>query len=95
MLEAGDAERIAGVMSGLATPARVLILARLLESPATVGELTEALGVSQPTISNHLRVLRHLNLAVGDRQGRHIVYRLEDDHVRAMVEQILVHASHN
>mgnify|MGYP003529797626 CR=1 FL=1 len=92
-LDAEDAERIAEVMGGLATPARVLILARLLESPASVSELTE-LGLSQTVVSNHLRVLRHLHLAAGDRHGRNVVYHLEDEHVRAMVEQILDHTSH-
>ncbi len=93
-LEAREAERVAEVMSGLATPARVLILARLLEAPATVSELVADLDMSQALVSNHLRILRHLDLAVGDRQGRNVVYRLQDEHVRAMVEQILSHMSH-
>lgn len=94
-LSSVEAERVAEVMGGLATPARVLILARLLQAPATVSELTAELGISQSAISNHLRILRHLNLAAGDRQGRNVVYSLQDDHVRAMVEQILTHASHD
>ncbi len=95
-LNASEAERIAEVMGGLATPARVLILARLLDSPpATVSELVTELAMSQASVSNHLRILRHLNLAAGDRQGRNVLYRLQDDHVRAMVEQILNHASHD
>ncbi len=90
-----EAERVAEVMGGLATPARVLILARLLQSPATVSELTTELGISQTAVSNHLRILRHLDLAAGDRLGRHVVYHLQDDHVRAMIEQILTHARHD
>lgn len=90
-----EAERVAEVMGGLATPARVLILARLLQSPATVSELTTELSISQTAISNHLRILRHLDLAAGDRLGRHVVYHLQDDHVRAMIEQILTHARHD
>lgn len=93
-LQATDAEHIAEVMSGLSTPARVLILARLLESPATVSELVDELGMSQATVSNHLRILRHLNLAAGDRAGRNVVYRLQDDHVRSMIEQVLRHIRH-
>lgn len=94
-LSSDEAEKIAEVMSGLSTPARVLILARLLDSPASVGELVEDLQMPQNLVSNHLRILRHLNLAVGDRQGRRVVYSLQDDHVRTMVDQILTHASHN
>lgn len=93
-LNADEAEHVAEVMGGLATPARVLILARLLHSPATVSELVTELGMSQTSISNHLRILRHLNLAAGDRRGRNVVYRLQDEHVRAMIEQILSHISH-
>jgi DNA-binding transcriptional ArsR family regulator len=93
-LTAGEADRIAEVMGGLSTAARVLILARLLEAPATVTELTDELDMSQTLVSNHLRILRHLSLASGERHGRHIVYSLQDDHVRAMIEQMLTHARH-
>lgn len=93
-LDIDEAEHIAEVMSALATPARVLILARLLDEPATVGQLVDELGLGQASVSNHLRILRHLDLAVGDRDGRHVTYRLQDDHVRAMVEQVLTHTRH-
>ncbi len=93
-LDADEAEHIAEVMSALATPARVRILARLLDEPATVGELVEELGLGQASVSNHLRILRHLNLVVGDRDGRHVIYRLQDDHVRAMIQQMLSHTRH-
>lgn len=93
-LEAQEAEHVAEVMSALATPARVLILARLLDEPASVGQLVDELGLGQASVSNHLRILRHLDLAVGDRDGRHVVYRLQDDHVRAMIEQVLSHTRH-
>ncbi|MDR1213460.1 MAG: metalloregulator ArsR/SmtB family transcription factor [Propionibacteriaceae bacterium] len=89
-----EAEQVAETMSGLATPARILILARLLEAPATVSQLTAELELSQTAVSNHLRILRHLNLAAGSRQGRNVVYQLQDDHVRAMVQQVLSHTRH-
>ena len=89
-----EAERIAETMSALATPARVLILARLLESPATVTELIDDLGLGQSAISNHLRILRHLNLVSGTRDGRNVVYQLQDEHVREMIEQVLSHTEH-
>ncbi|MDR1078983.1 MAG: metalloregulator ArsR/SmtB family transcription factor [Propionibacteriaceae bacterium] len=89
-----EAEHVAETMSGLATPARILILARLLEAPATVSQLTAELDLSQTAVSNHLRILRHLNLAVGSRQGRNVVYQLQDDHVHEMVQQVLSHTRH-
>ena len=93
-LDAEEAEHVAEVMSGLATPARVLILARLLGAPATVGQLVDELGLGQASVSNHLRILRHLRLVVGDRVGHHVIYHLQDEHVRAMIEQMLSHTRH-
>jgi DNA-binding transcriptional ArsR family regulator len=46
----------------LADPTRRRILDLLLERPRLVGELTEALGLSQPGTSKHLRVLREAGL---------------------------------
>ncbi|PID98030.1 MAG: transcriptional regulator [Actinobacteria bacterium] len=94
VLETRDAERVAEIMAGLATAARVMILSRLMDSPATVTELIDSLNMSQTSVSNHLRVLRHLDMVTGERQGRNVVYRLHDDHVRSMVEQILKHTRH-
>lgn len=95
LLEHDEAERVAEVMGALSAPARVRIAARLLERPATVSELVDDLSISQASVSNHLRILRHLHLAVGARDGRHVTYRLFDDHVRLMIEQVLHHARHS
>lgn len=93
-LTSTQAEEIAQVMGGLASPARVRILASLLDGPATVTELTEHLQLGQTAVSNNLRILRHLNLAVGQRNGKNVIYSLPDQHVRTMVQQILEHVEH-
>lgn len=89
-----DAAAVAEVMQGLASPARIRILARLLDAPCSVGELAEALGLGQPTVSNHLRLLRHLDLVTGRRDGRSVVYELHDAHVAALLQQVLEHVHH-
>jgi DNA-binding transcriptional ArsR family regulator len=60
------------IWPALADPTRRAILARLCERPRAVGELVDALGVSQPTVSKHLRVLRDAGLVrvTGDAQRR-------------------------
>ncbi len=93
-LTAGEADRIAEVMGGLSTAARVLILARLLEAHATVTEITDELDMSQTLVSNHLRILRHLSLASGERHGRHSVDSLPVDHVRALGDLMLTLGRH-
>lgn len=89
-----DAQYLAGVMRALASPLRLRILSCLLEGPATVSELCERLRSAQAAVSNHLRLLRHLNLVTGDRQGRNIYYRLFDEHVNDLLNQAIGHASH-
>ncbi|AZM87709.1 MULTISPECIES: ArsR/SmtB family transcription factor [Streptomyces] len=89
-----DAAAVAEVMQGLASPARIRILARLLHAPCSVGELADALGLGQPTVSNHLRLLRHLDLVAGRRDGRSVVYELHDEHVTALLRQVLEHVHH-
>lgn len=94
LLSEPDAAAVAEVMQGLASPARVRILARLLDSPCSVGDLAEDLGLGQPTVSNHLRLLRHLDLVTGRRDGRNVVYELHDAHVEALLRQVLAHVHH-
>ena len=52
----------AATLSVIAEPTRLRILDLLLAQPRSVGELTEALEVPQPTTSKHLRVLREAGL---------------------------------
>ncbi len=80
-IDGAIAEQVAVMMQALATPSRVLILARLRESPHAVGELAAAVGMELSAVSHQLRLLRQLGLVVGERHGRQIVYALHDSHV--------------
>ncbi len=68
----------AEVCSALADPNRILLLYALAEKPWTVSDLSERLGMSQPTTSRHLKVLRDRNLVEAERQGMSVEYRLAD-----------------
>src|SRR5829696_7683704 len=59
-IERADAERLAGVLKALADPARLRLLSLIQSAPegeACVCDLTAPLGLSQPTVSHHLRIL--------------------------------------
>jgi ArsR family transcriptional regulator, zinc-responsive transcriptional repressor len=58
-----------------------------------VHELTEALEVDQPLVSQHLRVLRGARVVAADRRGREVVYRLEDEHVGHIVADAITHVA--
>lgn len=93
-ISARDAERVARLMSALSTASRVRILAHLRESPCSVGDLTEAVGMAQPAVSHQLRILRDLGLVVGTQKGRATVYAVHDTHVTAVLDEALRHIEH-
>jgi DNA-binding transcriptional ArsR family regulator len=62
----------------LSHPARIAILHLLAAEPREVGRLAEAVGVSQPTASKHLAVMRSAGLVEAARDGHGSVYRLTD-----------------
>jgi DNA-binding transcriptional ArsR family regulator len=93
-LSSETARSVAETMQALATPSRVRILSRLGAGPCSVGELAREVGMGQPAVSQQLRVLRHLGLVVGEREGRQVIYALHDDHVRALLAEAVSHAEH-
>jgi DNA-binding transcriptional ArsR family regulator len=93
-LSAETARSVAETMQALAAPSRVRILSRLAAGPCSVGELAGEVGMEQSAVSQQLRVLRHLGLVVGERDGRQVIYALHDDHVRALLTEAVCHTEH-
>lgn len=78
-LDATTAERLAGVLKALAEPTRlrlVSIIAAHEGAEACVCDLTEPVGLSQPTVSHHLRVLVDAGLLEREQRGKWAYYRL-------------------
>jgi len=80
------------LLRALAAPVRIAIVLQLQESERCVHELVEALGVTQPLISQHLRVLKAAGVVAGERHGREVVYRLVDEHLAHIVMDAVAHA---
>ena len=93
-LDLAAAKSVATTLQALATPSRLMILARLREGSTTVGELADAVQMEQSAVSHQLRVLRNLGLVDGVRQGRSIVYSLYDNHVAQLLDEAIYHAEH-
>ncbi len=94
LLTVDTARSVAETMQALSTPSRVRILSRLGVGPCSVGTLAEEIGMGQPAVSQQLRVLRHLGLVVGEREGRQVIYALHDDHVRTLLTEAVSHTEH-
>jgi DNA-binding transcriptional ArsR family regulator len=67
--------------AALSDPTRIFILYALDTRPLNVTELTNELGIPQPTTSRHLKVLRERGLVDTERQGTVITYHLTDHRV--------------
>ena len=78
-LEPAQAEELAGIFRALGDPGRLRLLSFLAaqaDGEACVCNLTEPLGLSQPTVSHHLKVLTEANLLERERRGTWMYYRL-------------------
>lgn len=79
------------LLRALAAPVRLAIVLQLRIGQRCVHELVEALGVAQPLVSQHLRVLKAAGVVQGQRRGREVVYHLVDDHPAQIVVYALTH----
>jgi ArsR family transcriptional regulator, zinc-responsive transcriptional repressor len=79
------------LLRALAAPVRIAIVLELRGHDRCVHELVETLGVAQPLISQHLRVLKAAGVVRGERHGREVVYRLVDEHLSHIVVDAVAH----
>ena len=79
------AQSAAGLMKVLANPDRLLLLCELSEGERNVGELQEAVGIQQPTLSQQLAVLRDENLVETRRDGKNIYYSIASPQALAVL----------
>jgi ArsR family transcriptional regulator len=76
-------------LRALAHPVRLGMMRALAVTPETCAcDFTELFAVSQPTISQHLKVLREAGLVRSRRQGTQIYYSIAEDVLRAVAETV-------
>ena len=73
---------------------RVKILYTLLESEMCVGDLVQTLNLNQSAISHQLRILRQNNIVKFRKEGKAVIYSLDDSHVFEILSQGLSHLMH-
>ncbi|KXZ60710.1 MULTISPECIES: ArsR/SmtB family transcription factor [Actinomycetes] len=82
-----DAEKVATTLKALADPARLRLLSIVAASQdqeACVCDLIEPIGLSQPTVSHHLRVLTQAGFLSRSKRGTWAYYRLQPDALAAV-----------
>jgi ArsR family transcriptional regulator, zinc-responsive transcriptional repressor len=81
------------LLRALAAPVRIAIVLQLQQSERCVHELVDALGVPQPLVSQHLRILKQSGVVASERSGREVLYRLVDHHLAHIVVDAVAHAA--
>ena len=88
------ASELADIFKALSDPTRLRIISILAERELCVNDLSEALGMTQSAVSHQLADMREKRLLAARRDGRHVYYRLDDDHVRHLFSEGLAHVQH-
>jgi ArsR family transcriptional regulator, arsenate/arsenite/antimonite-responsive transcriptional repressor len=81
-LDADEADRLAAALKVIADPTRLRLLSLIQAQPgneACVCNLTEPLGLTQPTVSHHLKVLREAGLVEREQRGSWAYYSIAGD----------------
>lgn len=84
--------KMTDIFKVLSDPTRLKIVLALEGNELCVGDLAIVTGLSQSSVSHHLKTLRQLNLARFRRQGKMTFYSLADSHVSALVAVARDHA---
>ena len=88
-LDAADADALADALKVIADPARLRLLSLIQAQPtgeACVCHLTEPLGLTQPTVSHHLKVLLNAGLVEREQRGSWAYFRIVPDQLRTLRE---------
>ena len=91
VLEDPTRERVSELFKAMGDLTRIGILCLLSNGDQKVCELAEDLGMTPSAISHQLRLLRNLRIVQSRRDGRHIIYSLDDGHIGALLHIALIH----
>lgn len=95
LLDKVTADRLADIFKALADPTRVRIVSLLAQTELCVGDLAAVLGMSMSAVSHQLRLLRALRLVKSRRDGKHVYYELDDEHIHTIFLCGLDHVLHD
>ena len=88
-LDAAEADQLAAALKTIADPSRLRLLSLIRAQPggeACVCHLTEPLGLGQPTVSHHLKVLLNAGLVEREQRGSWAYFRVREEPLAALRE---------
>lgn len=81
-----SAQEACALLKALSNPDRLMLLCEIAQGERTVTELQEGLGITQPTLSQQLAVLRAQALVDTRREGKNIFYQLASPQAMAVMQ---------
>jgi DNA-binding transcriptional ArsR family regulator len=83
-----SATKCCALLKAMAQEDRLLLLCQLIEGEHNVGELEAAVGLHQPSLSQHLGVLREEGLVSARREGKYMYYNLASVEVLSIMQTL-------
>lgn len=83
-----NAEEAAKLLKSMSHPSRLMVLCYLMDGERPVGELNQAVALSQSALSQHLAALRQAGLVETRRESQVIHYRLKSQAVSEILESL-------
>ncbi len=90
-LNRDDVVVLADMFRMLGDPTRLRVVLACLDHTQSVGHIAERLGLSQSSVSHHLRLLRAARIVAPERRGKYVYYGAADDHIRCVIEDMVAH----
>lgn len=95
MISEDETARLSEVFKVLGDPTRIRIIHALANCEMCVCDIAEALDMTQSAISHQLRLLRALKLVKFRKEGKTVIYSLDDDHILQLFNQGMEHIRHS
>lgn len=86
--------KVSKFFKSISDPTRLRILLALSEKEMNVSSITELLEMEQSAVSHQLKALRENRLVKSRKEGKSVVYSLDDQHVVDILTETFVHMSH-
>ena len=81
-------KEIAQMGKGIGNENRYRVLETLMKGPRTVGEITKKVGLPQPAVSQHLRVLKAAQLVDDERRGQEVFYSVNVSYMASLLKKL-------
>ena len=90
---AAELEQLAELHKAMGDHTRMRILWHLTQKEYCVSDLAKEIGVTESALSHQLRALRIVRLVRSRKEGKKVIYSLQDEHIRWVLEETYAHIS--